>query len=166
MQNPYPLRKYPHDTPLPEYKYKWATDKIVAYCAEEVRRQGDTPWHVYRMYDAWMQATDIDSLTLTHNDIRNIARLIDEANDDGYRNGKVWVGGEEKIGHEAIHAAMTDWLEHQDKLSPIELYKWFEDIHPFFDGNGRTGKVIYNWLNGSMWNPVWPEDLYGGIENP
>jgi hypothetical protein len=157
----FPLRKWPHDFPLP---YNATTDDIVAFCAEEVRRQGDTPWHVYMMYNAWIFAMDIH--VLTHNSIRAIGSMIDEANDDGYRNGSVWVGGEEKMGHSAIHAAMTDWLEHQDKLTPIELYKWFEDIHPFFDGNGRTGKVLYNWLKGTLHSPVWPEDLYGGIENP
>ena len=29
--------------------------------------------------------------------------------------------------------------------------------HPFIDGNGRTGKIIYNWINSSLYDPILPE---------
>lgn len=46
--------------------------------------------------------------------------------------------------------------------TPDDFYVAFQDIHPFSDGNGRTGKVIYNWLNQSLDNPVLMPDYFGG----
>ncbi len=32
------------------------------------------------------------------------------------------------------------------RLSVDEFYQEFEEIHPFIDGNGRTGNIVYNLL--------------------
>jgi fido (protein-threonine AMPylation protein) len=42
-----------------------------------------------------------------------------------------------------------------------EWYLAFEWIHPFRDGNGRTGKVLHNWLNGTLDDPVLVSDYFG-----
>ena len=41
------------------------------------------------------------------------------------------------------------------------LVKEFLDIHPFADGNGRVAFVLYNWLNGTLDNPVTLPYYYG-----
>ena len=44
-------------------------------------------------------------------------------------------------------------------LDPIDALLWywrFENIHPFTDGNGRTGKIMLNFLLGRMADPVFP----------
>lgn len=46
-----------------------------------------------------------------------------------------------------------------------EFYYQFENIHPFVDGNGRTGKILYNYLLGSLNNPVMPPNFWGSA-NP
>jgi len=45
-------------------------------------------------------------------------------------------------------------------------YYVFELIHPFSDGNGRTGKIILNYLYHTLDDPVFPPDFFGGIANP
>jgi hypothetical protein len=63
---------------------------------------------------------------------------------------------------------MENWIRDLDAMDPIGAYKQFEWIHPFMDGNGRTGKIILNYLNGTMLDPIFPpSDLWGErIENP
>lgn len=43
-----------------------------------------------------------------------------------------------------------------------DWYLAYEWVHPWPDGNGRTGKILHNWLGGTLDEPVLVPDYFGG----
>jgi Fic family protein len=78
-----------------------------------------------------------------------------------YRDGQVWIGGAAPTPHTAsfvpphkdrVRAAMADLLSFCDRTDiPVLVHAaiahaQFETIHPFADGNGRTGRALVHVL--------------------
>ncbi len=151
--------------------------RVVEYCAEEVRRQGhdllalDGIERVGWMLEAWAYALMRNAERrgpLGAFDAVQLGRLIEpQKNFGGIRTCWVHVDGRQ-CPDPALVPAMLDDLFLRDGLSSMDFYKLFEEIHPFVDGNGRTGKILLNWLSGTLLSPIFPpNDLWGGwIENP
>jgi Fic family protein len=95
---------------------------------------------------------------LTHEDILRLHAIIagqvmDQGEAGRYRNVRVRVGPHLPPPPEEVSGLMFELLEWWNKasteLSPVLssaiLHYRFEAIHPFADGNGRTGRVLALW---------------------
>jgi hypothetical protein len=143
-------------------------EEVLGFCAEECRRQRSGALSVLWMVRAWDLASRRAArrAKFTVADIQDIGSTIEpKKNARGFRSVPVFVGGYEKLDASLIDHSIRNLVAHQRDMTPAEIYLEFENIHPFVDGNGRTGKVILSWLTNRMEKPVWPPNFWG-IENP
>ena len=97
-------------------------------------------------------------VAITHEDVLTIHRLIaggvmDQGAAGRYRQVGVRVGRHLPPPHEEVSGLMREWLawwnEDSAQWPPVitsaVVHFRFEDIHPFADGNGRTGRLLALW---------------------
>jgi len=141
--------------------------RLIHFCAVEVDRQEDAPRRVSDMLHAWNEvAKDIRQGRshraicgmLTTQYVQYIA-LKTQPDKGVYRAGPV------VIHHRAVGPSHTEIprlmgtlfaMPTLNALTPLQVYIEFEKIHPFSDGNGRVGLIIFNALNGSIETPLRP----------
>ena len=58
---------------------------------------------------------------------------------------------------QALQSLLWGWQT--EYISAAEIYQEFEEIHPFNDGNGRLGSLLYNLKRGTLMTPVAPPEF-------
>jgi hypothetical protein len=150
---------------------------VIDYVREEVERQGhnihtlDGIERVGWMLDAWAHAlANADSEPTISGAIQLGMMIERHKNANGIRKCQVRVGSRTCPDFKDVPRLLEGLFSYNRKFPPpLEFYRQFEEIHPFEDGNGRTGKILLNWLNGSLLDsPIFPPDNFWGrpIRNP
>lgn len=144
---------------------------VIEYCTEEVRRQGhdvtfvDGIIRVSWMLRAWVAAIESNLLGYKPelSDVLNIGKIVESVkNKNGFRRCYVRVGFNSCPPPNEIADRLERLFQNRDDMPPLEFYREFELIHPFADGNGRTGKILLNWLNGTLLDPIFPPTNFWG----
>jgi Fic family protein len=58
----------------------------------------------------------------------------------------VTVGGRAAPGWWLVDGLMANWCLDYPELDSVKAHVRFEHIHPFVDGNGRTGRLLMWWM--------------------
>jgi hypothetical protein len=117
------------------------------------------------MIEAWMDA--ILNPVINQTNLLHWGWLIERTmnKETEWRGVNIYVGNHVPPRPDELERMMANYVANVPAMTPEEAYKEFEFVHPFRDGNGRTGKIIYNLKMGRMMDPVFPPNFWG-ISNP
>ena len=149
-----------HSNAIEASTLTYAETYAILYNDNSFKIEGKEPWEIYAVIN-YKKALDLlfenlnSNIEFDERFIKRINEIINENinNTQRYRTLQVFIRGSEHIppAPEKIPNLMNyfvynynnDIQEIFDKISKYHIE--FEKIHPFEDGNGRTGRILLNY---------------------
>lgn len=138
----------------------------IRFAARECELQQSGEYSVYNMCEAIEHADAHTRISLTL--VEQLGMSVEpDRNYYGFRKVPVYFDNDptnQAIPADKIKRALESLIEHGEELDAVEWYTEFEKIHPFNDGNGRVGAILYNMRLNQLHNPQLPPDVFGNKE--
>lgn len=134
---------------------------VVQWAAEECDRQKSGELSVAHLCEAWVYLSTCPSKFFDSELIITLGQLVEPvANARGYRTLPVHFTNGHVVDASNIPHQINNLCEYSNVLTPLDWYIEFEKTHPFQDGNGRVGSLMYNFLLGTLNEPIAPPDVF------
>ena len=141
------------------------TEEVVGALKDELRRQHDeSEAALGSMVAAWQYTLTVErhlheaELLAIH--AKAVAHMAGPSMDSYRRTPVTFANGSTGLEASLIPRAMKNLVSSLGALTPEEFYKELMLIHPWQDGNGRTGFLAYNLMRNSLFDMTPAPDFF------
>ncbi len=133
---------------------EFSTADVMMFARESFKIEGLEHDLTVRQIEAHAMFFELDKVTLE--DLSNLVNILQPGVTLRLLPGQdVMIGGHRPPrGGPAIRTELTCLLANinANTRSPYEMHKAYENLHPFMDGNGRSGRALW------AWQMIWYKD--------